>query len=203
MGGFGSGQRLCSKGTTSGRVRLDVRWIQRQGYLMAGRSANLGWTRNGNEIASIQFRAESDHVSLNYRTRQNDGEWAQMNYSVPIEWTPCNYGGQRAWFLCPTQGCGRRVAILFGGSVFACRNCYALAYECQRENGYDRAIRRADAIRNRLGWNTGIANPIGDKPKGMHWRTYNRLLTEYSAFTHTSLVGLSERVRRLSQMIVN
>ena len=197
MGGFGSGQKLGSKGTTSGRVALDIRWIQRQGYLISGHSSNLNWTRNGEEIASIQFRAESDHAVLNYRTRRNGGELAQMNYSVPIEWTPCNYGGQRAWFLCPAQGCGRRVAILFGGSVFACRSCYDLAYACQRESGYDRAIRRADAIRSRLGWKTGIANPIGDKPKGMHWRTYYRLLTEYSAFTHTSVVGIALLLGRM------
>jgi hypothetical protein len=29
-----------------------------------------------------------------------------------------------AAFICPAAGCGRRVAILYGGGNFACRHCY-------------------------------------------------------------------------------
>jgi hypothetical protein len=73
------------------------------------------------------------------------------------------------------------VAILFGGSIFACRHCHDLAYACQRERDDDRAARRADKIRSRLGWPPGILNGGGDKPKGMHWRTYWRLQEQYWA----------------------
>jgi hypothetical protein len=45
----------------------------------------------------------------------------------------CNYGGQRAWFVCP-GGCGRRAAILYYGNTPACRHCYHLAYESQQES---------------------------------------------------------------------
>jgi hypothetical protein len=67
------------------------------------------------------------------------------------------------------------VAILFGGSIYACRHCHKLVYQCQRETDDDRAARRADTIRRRLGWEAGILNGEGDKPKGMHWRTFERL----------------------------
>jgi hypothetical protein len=40
-------------------------------------------------------------------------------YAVLLEWTRCHYGGERAWFRCPVIGCGRRVAILYGGAIFA------------------------------------------------------------------------------------
>jgi hypothetical protein len=50
-----------------------------------------------------------------------------MEYPVRLEWTGCNLGGRRAWFLCPAQGYGRRVAILFRGSIFACRHCHKTA----------------------------------------------------------------------------
>ena len=115
-----------------------------------------------------------------------------------------HYGGRRPWFLCPKEGCGRRVAILFGGSIFACRHCHKLAYECQRETNDDRAMRRADTIRRRLGWRPGIANPTGWKPKGMHWRTYLRFLEEYNAFAQASWSGIAEQLglvsRRLTRM---
>ena len=140
MGGWGSGRGQSGKDTTSDYRALDVRRLQRDGLLTPGRAFGWQWTRNGDEVASIQIRTEADHMILNYRSRSNGGEWQPMEYPVYLEWTPCHLGGRRAWFLCPAQGCGRRVAILFGGSVFACRHCHKLAYACQREADHDRAF---------------------------------------------------------------
>ena len=201
MGGFGSGRGRTGKDTTSDMQPLDVRRLQRDGLLTPGRSFGWRWLRNDEEVASIQMRTESDRVILDYRTRRRGGEWQQMDYPVYLEWTPCNLGGRRAWFRCPAQGCGRRVAILFGGSLFACRHCHKLAYQCQRETDDDRAMRRADAIRQRLGWEAGIANPEGDKPKGMHWRTFDRLRAEYSAFANASWEGLAERLGLMNRRL--
>ena len=57
----------------------------------------------------------------------------------------------RVWFRCPARGCGRRVAVLYSGGIFACRLCYQLVYETQRELPHYRALRRAQAIRMKLG----------------------------------------------------
>ena len=160
------------------------------------------WTLNGEEVASIQMRTEVDRVILNYRSRSNGGEWQPMEYPVYLEWTPCHLGGRRAWFLCPARGCGRRVAILFGGSIFACRHCHKLAYACQRETDDDRAMRRADTIRRRLGWGAGIANPEGGKPKGMHWRTFEWLKAEHDAFANASCMGMAERLGLMNRRLV-
>ena len=194
MGGFGSGRGQHGKNTTSDMRALDIRRLQRDGLLTPGRTFGWNWLRNGEEVASIQTRTEVDRVILNYRSRSNGGEWQAMEYPVTLEWTPCNLGGRRAWFLCPARGCGRRVAILFGGSIFACRHCHKLAYQCQRETDDDRAMRRADTIRRRLGWGAGIANPEGGKPKGMHRRTFERLRNEYRTFANASWAGIAERL---------
>lgn len=196
MGGIGSGRRDGGgKSTTSDMRPLDIRRLQRDGLLITGRAFGWHWTVNGEEVASIQMRTEVDRVILNYRSRSNGGEWQPVEYPVRLGWTACTLGGRRAWFLCPAQGCGRRVAILFGGSIFACRHCHKLAYECQREPDDDRALRRADTIRRRLGWRAGIANPTGSKPKGMHWRTFYQQMAEYHAFVHVSLAGTARRFR--------
>jgi len=147
------------------------------------------------------MRTEADRVILNYRSRINGGEWQSMEYPVYLEWTPCNLGGRRVWFRCPAQGCGRRVAILFGGSIFACRHCHKLAYECQRETYDDRAMRRADTIRRRLGWEAGIANPEGGKPKGMHWNTFERLKAQHDAFANASWAGMAERLGLINRRL--
>jgi hypothetical protein len=94
----------------------------------------------------------------------------------------------RPWFICPATHCGRRVAILYGGEVFACRHCHKLAYQCQRESPDDRAKRRADKIRVRLGWEPDILNGEGFKPKGMHWRTYRRLTDEHDEWVAQAIL---------------
>jgi hypothetical protein len=192
MGGYGS-ERRWGKDTTSDMRALDIRRLHRDGLLTPGRAFGWQWTRNGEEVASIQIRTESDRVILNYRSRRRGGEWQAMEYPVDLEWTGTHFGGRRVWFQCPARGCGRRVAILYGGSIFACRHCHKLTYQCQRETPYDRAARRADAIRRRLGWEPGILNGEGWKPKGMHWRTFERLKAEHDAFVEASLTGMAQR----------
>ena len=201
MGGFGSGRGQGGKDTTSDMHPLDIRRLHRAGLLALGRVFSWQWSVCGREVASIQIRSEARCMILNYRTRSRDGEWRPMEYPVYLEWTNCTLGGRRPWFLCPTNGCGRRVAVLFGDSVFACRHCQELVYECQRETDDDRAARRADTIRRRLGWGAGIANPEGGKPKGMHWRTFVRLKAEYSAFANAAWAGMADRLGLMNRRL--
>lgn len=202
MGGRGSGRRYQGgKRTTSDMLRLDIRLLQRKGWLTPGRLIDLNWSSNGTERGPIKMRTDADHVTLIYRSRSNGNgdDWQQMEYPVPLEWTGCNLGGQRAWFHCPK--CGKRVVILYGGGVFACRHCHKLNYQCQREACHDRASRRADRIRDKLGWEPGILNGNGWKPKGMHWRTFERLNAEHDAFVGVSLAGIAKRFGLVDRLL--
>ena len=60
-------------------------------------------------------------------------------------------------------------------------------------------MRRADTIRRRLGWEAGIANPEGSKPKGMHWRTYERLKAEHDALANATWAAMAERLVLINQ----
>ncbi len=201
MGGFGSGRGQGGKCTTSDMRALDIRRLQRDGLLTPARSFNWQWSINGEKVAEINICVDTCCVILNYRSRSNGGEWQPIEYPVTLEWTPCHLGGQRVWFRCPAKGCGRRVAILFGGSIFACRYCHKLAYQCQRETDDDRAMRRADTIRRRLGWEAGIANREGDKPKGMHLSTFERLKAEHDAFANASWACIAERLGLMNRRL--
>jgi hypothetical protein len=200
MGGFGSG-RKWGKGCTDDVRALDVRKLQRQRLLMPGNSLTWTWTCNGAATGTIRLVVASDRVTLDYRRSEHGGEWQVMNYPVRLAWTGCNFGGRRAWWLCPAAGCGRRVAVLFGGAVFACRHCHRLAYRSQREADHDRASRRADKLRDRLGWVPGILNGSGIKPKGMHWRTFKRLQAEHDAHVTVSLAGIVAKLGILRDML--
>lgn len=195
MGGIGSGRRwhYGAKNTTNDYRALDVRRWQRDGLLSPGRAFGWQWTRNGETVASIQVRTEAERVILSYRHQSSDGEWKSEEYPVRLDWTSCTYGGRRAWFLCPAQGCGRRVAILYGGTIFACRHCYRLAHESQSENAGDRALRKARRIRMNLGGSANMLLPFPYKPKGMHWRTYNQLRNKAASAHTRSLAELVER----------
>lgn len=177
-----------TKRITDNLLSLDVRMLKRQGWISAGSSAVINWISRGRERASIQLIAEAHAVTLAY-----NAEDKPMRYPVSLDRTACAKGGERVWFICPGDGCGRRVAILYGGAVFACRHCHRLAYECQHETAGDRAMSRADKIRRRLGWKAGIANPPGTKPKGMHWKTYYRLIGEHNAFAGRSWAAMAAR----------
>ncbi len=80
------------------------------------------------------------------------------------------------------------------------RTCYGLAYEAQREDETSRLARRADAIRDRLGWEAGILNPDGWKPKGMHWRTFWRLKEEHYRLKGGALGAWAKRLGMLDNI---
>ena len=110
---------------------------------------------------------------LSYRHPSYEGSRTDQGYAVRLERTSCHYGGTRAWFLCPTKDCGKRVAILYlGGAIFACRHCYRLGYQSQREAPYMRAISRAKVIRIRLRGSANLNEPFPWKPERMRLSTY-------------------------------
>ena len=90
---------------------------------------------------------------------------------VEITHTPCHFGGERSWWLCP--GCGRRAGRLYQlAGRLRCRNCQGLVYVSQRATAGGRATTRAQAIRLRLGGSASLLVPFPEKPPRMRWRTY-------------------------------
>jgi hypothetical protein len=165
--------RRAERNTTNDYRNIDVRRWQRDDLLAPFRYFGWSWTRNGERVASIGVRVQTESVTLIYTHSRWDSEPRAMEYAVTLERTPCNYGGERVWFRCPARECGRRVAILYSAGYFVCRHCLQLAYESQREQSHYRALRKAQNIHEKLG-GTGIIHEPVFKPKGMHWRTYSR-----------------------------
>jgi hypothetical protein len=160
---------------------IDVRRWHREGRLHLGQYFPYSWTRAGEPAGSIRVRTEADAVVLMFNSgTSDDSEWKYVEQRVSVTWTPCPFGGRRAWFRCAVYSggryCGRRAALLYAaGELFACRHCYGLAYASQQESLRYRGLGKARKIRARLGGSLNMSDDFPDRPKGMHWRTYTRL----------------------------
>lgn len=175
MGGAGSGRRLDStRRKTSQAEVLDVRALQRKGLLQPG--YQVQWTDCAADgTARINHAViKPDKIVVSRFSLIATDHRVLRRDEIALEWTACHLGGKRPWFRCPTPGCGRRVACLYPASsgAYSCRRCQGLVYEVQYEKPAFRLMTKADKIRCKLGWGPGIANPTGDKPKGMHWHTF-------------------------------
>jgi hypothetical protein len=53
-------------------------------------------------------------------------------------------------------------------------------------------MRKAQKLESRLGWKHGF----GGKPKGMHWRTFDALVSEHDRLENAQLGQLEQRFGR-------
>src|SRR5215204_5359723 len=209
MGGQGSGNwyRFDKKTTTDECHSVDVRYLHREGLLKPGHWFSLRWSRADRETGSIRAtvigHGKPERVILTYRYRSGaSGEWEHVQEPVLLSWTACTFGGEKPWFVCPGAGCGRRVALLYGpGRYFLCRPCYDLVYENQRENEMYRALRRAQAIRERLGGSANMMEPFPERPMGMHHETYWRLREEHDEAEMEQLAGMREWLDKFEKKV--
>ncbi len=97
------------------------------------------------------------------------------------------------------SACGSRdcsIRIVFTG--FLCRHCYDLPYGSQNETYMDRMMRKARKVRQHLGASESLMEPVWERPKGMHWKTFERLVREREAnqastFAMAEKFGMFER----------
>lgn len=133
MGGPGSGRPIAGRffaRLNTDFQSIDVNWFLRQGCFNQSYST-INWSRGDHKTGSIGMYTQyaGDEVTGFELSYTSNGE--SLKYIVPVIWTPCHYGGQRPWFLCPNRNCGRRVTKLYGGKYFLCRKCQGFWYDSQ------------------------------------------------------------------------
>jgi hypothetical protein len=166
-------------------IEIDV--FRRAGYV--GTPATNWWVyRNRLFCAGIQPRHWNDNaVTLDTQI-------------LRITHLPWHFGGQRAYFLCD---CERRVGKLYSspGHPWRCRKCYQLAYATRQASPRQRLILKGQKIRERLGGELGVLCPFPNKPKGMHWRRYDRLRHQHDQAVRDSLGTLTAFANRMASRL--
>ena len=163
---------LNSRRTTTGDLRrFSVHQIAIDGLSLCGVNFRWCWKSQGKVTASIVARVQGDDngatLVLDYTL---DG--SPMTQSIRLDASPCRFGGVRWLAICPNTG--RRVAHLYiGGAGALSRHAYHLKFDSQRESPLYRSLRRRDKALAKL---KADAPMFLERPKGMHARTYERLL---------------------------
>lgn len=131
------------------------------------------------EACEWEFRDETAKITTTRAGRTREQH-------IGLTSTPCNYGGRRTWFVCPT--CARRVAKLFlparltinGASVilWLCRHCWNITYEQRSAHDlYNCYQWRTERIADR--WLGEIERGWIGRKKGQHWRTFEQRADQY------------------------
>ncbi len=185
MGGCGSG-RWGGRPTVESSLTLNLSRLFKSGWLKAHACTvgTLRWSAAwiDDEIVSVDFESclggETGRMRLRWTsTDHRTGEKRECENHIKLTTRPQPFGGRRWWFICPRTGrLASRLHLPDGAYNFACRVAYQLGYLSQRQTPRDRALSHAYALRQRLG-NNGVIGEYIFKPKGMHWRTFERLVT--------------------------
>jgi hypothetical protein len=190
---YARNNRYDSKTIAEHCCYIDVRQLSRKGYLVQGLRYSWKWNNGSN----IVIETRTDAIELVYCISRNEQPPEDVRTTVPLSWSSCNYGEKRPWFICPGKGCGRRVAKLYlVGKYFLCRHCHNLTYSSRRQSKPFRLLDKAQKICQRLGANN--CNDLCDtpKPKGMHWKTYERLVEEAQETELESLYAIHSETKR-------
>ena len=126
-------------------MKIETWWLKRHGYFTYHKWGSIEWKWGDDSRSSIGVESDvqdplQSYVRLHYtQTDRDTEEKKDFDYRVELVTTPCYYGGERYWFICPLsvggKRCGRRVGTLHkGGDYFGCRHCYDLAYSSQHQN---------------------------------------------------------------------
>ena len=176
MGGRGSGgHNSTGKLRDAQCARLDVHELARDGKLTLGKRGTL--------FGSIGFEVaggpDAQRFVLEFPIRSASGDRLDpVRQIISCYWRKAHYGGRYLMFLCSECGCPARVlyARYFSDRIwfFTCRQCAGITYQSTIGHRWDRSARRVEKLRARLQSQAGGTEPL--RPRGMHSRTYQRIL---------------------------
>jgi hypothetical protein len=179
MGGVGSGRRRSGGGrkTVEARPSIDANLMNREKRLRPG---TWGVWRAPGEVYDIGYSTSEEGLRLAFEVSASGGGWQSIRQTVAVVRVPCRLGGKRAYFVCSGLGgspCGQRAVKLYADMRgFFCRNCLGLAYASQNEDAWDRARRRAQKARLRIGGGPDVNAMLPlIKPRNMQYRKFIRL----------------------------
>lgn len=181
MGGWGSGRPESTAKLDAG-LKLEISRLIKEDVISSEggwRAGSWRWRYYGGDSTSVCYESNTNDphnmwLRLHYTHNSYYDDPQKMDYKIRLVTTRPNYGGKRLWFECPITY--RRAAVLYsppGSKWFASRHAFRRCkYRSQGRSAKDRAIDKMWRLKSKL-------EDDGDyylKPKGMHWKTFDRML---------------------------
>ena len=162
---------------------IDIGTMRRAGYV--GRHARDWW----------KWRSKAHKQGI-WPKSWRDGFIYLPTQTLCTEQVPWRFRGQRYYFVCE---CGRRVEKLhaFADRPWRCRDCHNLTYAARQAVPRDRHLLMAQKIREQLGGSLSMLDTFPPKPKGMHWKRYERLQRRHDAAAQRMTAGYLRHLRSL------
>ncbi|MBI1254761.1 MAG: hypothetical protein GC196_10505 [Hyphomonas sp.] len=182
MGGLGSGgHNNKGRRVVEGQYRLDASDLKRRGLYRTGNISHIYWKGSDNAPGpSLKVIGGEDAITLAYSWKRGQEPWQQHQERVALRHHQRHFGGCETYFLCPRCAC--TVKRLYGASVrYLCRTCHNLVHASTQERPGNRATRKNQKLRRRVGAEIGLGDEIGPKPKGMHQKTFERISEQIHA----------------------
>jgi hypothetical protein len=175
---------------------LGVVELRRTGRLGAG----VSWCSWRGALA-VEFLTGERSIRYRWNAPGDHAADREVIHEVALTTTPCNYGGERRWFVCPR--CELRVANLYarGRPPLLCRRCAGIRYPSQVIPTATRRVFRAAAIRERLGGEPSLLEPFPQRPPRMHRTTYDRLRDEVLDAEQAYLLATEDRAQAVKRRV--
>lgn len=156
-------------------LRLTTSYLNKRGAFESVDNPNaraegtVEWNCGGKKSGSLGILIRGYILELIYN---HNG--ADVRQAITLEAQPCYFGGRRFYFQCPH--CGDRCSqLMFGQYRFACRKCNQGQYRSQCDDACGRSWGRTRAIQEKLGYKGDNGHLCPQKPKGMHYKTFEKL----------------------------
>jgi hypothetical protein len=126
------GRVYKKRATTSGVMRIELRWMLDNGYFIEGEEKKgiMRWTDGSSLIAVAINTGERISLELFYTIEEQE-----VNYTINLVRSPSNLGkGKLLYFICPISGEKCRILYkAYGSQIFKSRGSYSykLYYEIQ------------------------------------------------------------------------
>lgn len=143
---------MSKKLTLDDVISLDISYLKKVGCLSPNSSIELFWLRNTLIVDRVKLFIEYDFLEM-------------AGGRVYFTRTPCNFGGDRLWFVCPE--CERRSRVLYSLD-FICRQCVALVHGSVGMGKLERLDRKIDKFKKMK----CIDDNFFIKPKQVHRITH-------------------------------
>jgi hypothetical protein len=128
---------VWKKNTVDSAYALDIARLANKIDFGSAIWSTVSWSRDGVQNAIIDLWVyPPSQLRLLYTVAKHVRRKVNYDYVVELDTTPCHFGGNRWWFLCPNAKCRRRCRILYmapGSDYFLCRICQNLTYRSQQE----------------------------------------------------------------------